>query len=104
TDTASRARPVGGRSARAPRSHIRLWVDWSWFQDGPELEPGSTPRSAMSLAALDAHGKGAWRGGLGGMLVVYSYPYWANETTGIVSGSQKDSDFFPWDRVARVNQ
>jgi hypothetical protein len=88
---------------RATTSHIRLWVDWSWFQDGPELEPGSTPRSALSLSALDAHVKAASRDGLEVILVVYRYPYWANETSGIVSGSQRDSDFFPWDRVARVN-
>ncbi|WP_028066217.1 hypothetical protein [Solirubrobacter soli] len=87
---------------RATTSHIRFWADWSWFQDGPDFEPGGTPRSALSLAALDAHVKAATRDGLEVILVVYRYPQWANDTQGIVFNGQQDSDLQPWDRVSRV--
>lgn len=88
---------------RATTSHIRLWVDWAWFQDDPEKEPGGTPRSALSLAALDRHVKSASDDGLAVIVVVYRYPDWANDTVGVTPGAV-DDDFHPWDRVARVNQ
>ncbi len=92
---------------RATTSHIRLWADW------PSLQPergkpvgvgvGDRSNAADSLAALDAQVKAATDDGLEVILLPYRYPLWANETEGIVSGSQQDSDFFPEDRVARLS-
>jgi hypothetical protein len=91
---------------RATTSHIRLLADW------PSLQPergkpvgvgvGDRSNAADSLAALDGQVKAATEDGLEVILMPYRYPLWANGTEGIVSGSQRDSDFFPEDRVARL--
>ena len=91
---------------RATTSHLRLWADWPSLQPQAGLPVGvgvgDRSNAADSLAALDGQVKAATEDGLQVILLPYRYPLWANGTAGIVTGSQQDSDFFPEDRVARL--